>query len=153
MTIKCSGWPSIPSRSFPGTQDLCHLRQLLEVRDNSRLLSESDSLLFVHPFCIMVLALLFTESIHAHHNGSIPIVFWKLHYEVDVDLFPWRLWYFQRLVQSCQFPCSHFEQLALLTFLTVHSYCVGHPWPIKLLPYHLLSTLLAKMSSGIMILV
>ena len=61
------------------------------------------------------------------------------------------LQYFQQLVQSCQFPGIHFEELALLTFLTIHLYCIGHPWPIKLLPFHLLSTLLAKMSSGIMV--
>ena len=89
--------------------------------------------------------------IHAHHDGSVPIVFWKLHYKVNVDLFPWHHWYFQRLVQSCQFPGICFEELALLAFLTIHSYCVGHPWPIKLLPYHLLSMLLAEMSSGIMV--
>ena len=121
--------------------------------------------MMTHDFCQKVTC--YCSCICFMHNGTSTTIF--LNWSMHVMMVPYPLssgssitksmWiyshgvfrYFQQLVQSCQFPGIHFEELALLKFLTIHSYCIGHPWPIELLPYHLLSMLLAKMSSGIMV--
>ena len=86
------------------------------------------------------------EAVYDSHHRRVAVILRKLRDEVDVDLLPGTCRSGKRLVQALR-PCRvGLRALTHFALPAVASYRFRHPWPVEMLPYHLLGALLAKVS-------
>ena len=91
-----------------------------------------------------------TKAVHDRHDGVVATIFWQVHDGVNVDLLPWGLWDWQRLVQTSQLTCVGLVALTNVTVLTVPTYVIPHVWPGVPLSNHCISAVYNKMAMHIM---